>query len=216
MKTAIVNEPQDVVARLAELGLEVEPLQDVGRSWYMALKSSTPNHPRNYPGFCAWAEGVRQLRDYLVPKDWERLELGGYPLTLSPQKTHCIALATGDENTGDPYQTPSNKAPKGPRTEQAVAANVVQYALFAEADLPEIEVDADEEKTTFILLIHLDLMAKKIRMELSVPTSIHGGRIDHWEERIFLPDVPINGDELDFGNPPSGPDFDIEITRKVA
>lgn len=220
MKIAIVRaEPKSVSERLAELDLSVALLHDVGRNWLLAFKNCSPNHPKTFPGFYAWGEAVCALRDRLVPQDWERSDGRNYPLTVHPNGSHCIAIATGDEGTGDPNKTPSNRVPKGPRTADVVAVNSGQADLFLDDPIlvfASVIEQAAKERTTFIFLIHLDFIARELRMELSIPVSIVEGRIDSWQERILLPPLPLDGDRLNFEPEPgpSGGEMDIIVTRK--
>lgn len=221
MKTAIVRaEAESVSERLAELDLSVALLHDVGRSWMLAFKNCSLNHPKTFPGFYAWGEAVCALRDRLVPQDWERSDGRNYPLTVHPSGNHCIAITTGDEGTGDPNETPSNRVPKGPRTADVVAVNSGQADLFPDDPILALASaieHAEKDRTTFIFLIHLDLMGRELRMELSIPVSIVEGRIDSWQERILLPSLPLDGDRLNFApepGPDGGGELDIEVTRK--
>ena len=80
--------------------------------------------------------------------------------------------------------------------------------------LPETSSNEDENQlTTWLLLIHH--ANNEIRSELSQPSEIGlDGRIDGWRERILLHPIPLDAEPLTI-TPPSQPDLDVEIRRKV-
>jgi hypothetical protein len=217
-KTLILFEPVEVAAKLASLDLEVEPLLNVGRTWFLAYSNWTPNHPRTYRGMSAWAESVRKFRESTVPKGWIRSEEGNYPLTVHPSGEHCVAITSGDADTGNPQGNPKNKVPKGPRTADAVEKNSLQLSLPLD-DMPAIPTSLIEQapkaRVTRILLIHLDGGTREIRSELSLPLHMNqDGLITSWSDRIILPAIPLDGDPVDFQQP-STPPLDIEIRRRA-
>ena len=60
-------EPWDVNNRLADLGLEQQSLIRAVQAGFSAWASCTANHPPSAPGYFAWAEAVRTLREQLRP-----------------------------------------------------------------------------------------------------------------------------------------------------
>jgi hypothetical protein len=221
LQTEIVHQPEDVRVELKALDLTLDDLLPVGKVWLLTLSNWSPNHPRVYRGLSAWAEGVKTKRDALVPKGWERSEERNYPLTIHPSGGICIALASGDHNTGVADANPSNKIPKGPRTEEIVEQNKVkiQMGLFDD-DVPvlppSLVQQAKAQRLTYILLVYVDMAARVIRSELSLPMNINrDGLITAWKKRIILSDVPFDGDPTELSGPKT-PELDIEIKRKVA
>lgn len=215
--TAIVRvDAWDVQSRLAELGLEERPLQDCVRRGYLAFITCTPNHPPLIPGIWAWGETVRALREYVIPIGWGRSDENNYSVVLSPSRRVAIAVATGDDATGQAAANPSTKAPKGPNTLYAVVANQGQLDLFASPD-PALEstppAEQTEERMTWILLIHRT--TAEVRCELSLPLAMGADhRVDQWQERILLGAVPLDGDLLDI-TPPILPDISIDVKRRA-
>src|SRR2546428_268164 len=116
MPVVVRQERGDIRSRLAELGLEEEPLRDAIRRGQLAFLSCTPNHPPPFPGMSAWAETVCALREYVIPIGWRRSNDNNYALSIDPSGQIAIAVATGNDGTGRVDATPSTNARKGPST----------------------------------------------------------------------------------------------------
>lgn len=212
-------EHRDVESRLAQLGLEEEKLAQIVKRGYLAFTNCTPNDPPLYPGFSAWATMVRALREYLLPKEWERCDDNNYSLVINPEGNMAIAVATGDDATGRNDALPTTKSSKGPSTAEAVISNQVQLDF----GFPLIEVPgstrpvSDEEKRmTWILLVHR--AQGEVRCELSLPTSMGlDGRVDGWRERIILGAIPTDPSVLEITppSPPDQPDINVDVKRRA-
>jgi len=206
------SEPIHVQDRLAELGLDEETLREAVRRGHLAFVSCTPNHPPAMPGFVAWGETVSGLRDLLAPKGWRRSDRNNYSVTLSPDLTIAIAVATGDEATGRHAESPTTKAWKGPSTRDAVSSNQLRLALvFHDGHEPPIH-SREDAWSTWILLSHRD--RDEVRCELSLPSSFDDGYIQNWHERIVLTPVAIDRGTLNVPVPDL-PDIAIDIKRKA-
>lgn len=207
----------DVNTRLAELGLEETRLAEIVRRGYVAFASCTPNDPPLYPGFSAWATMVRALREYLLP-EWERSDENNYSLVINPAGTVAIAVATGDDATGQSDAIPTTKSSKGPSTVEAVTSNQMQLELpyeFPPVAAPARPANPDEQRMTWILLVHRAL--GEVRCELSLPTSMGvDGRVDGWRERIILGAVPTDPEILEITPAqPLQPDITVDVKRRV-
>jgi hypothetical protein len=131
----------------------------------------------------------------------------------------CIAIASGDHDTGLVHGNPKNRVPKGPRTAEVVEQNSTQMRLFDD-DIPAIPLalvpDEKPQRLTYILLVYIDWDTRVIRSELSVPMDMNAeGLITAWRKRILLPDVPFDNDPMQAGEPKT-PELDIDVKRKVA
>lgn len=219
MKQRVLHQPVEVQSRLAELGLDPEALTQVIKRGYVAFTMCTPNDPPLFPGFAAWAQTVRALREYLLPQGWRRCDENNYSLVINPTKDMAIAVATGDDGTGRVDATPTTKSSKGPSTAEAVVANKAQ--LTFEFELPETATADDDseepadERMTWLLLVHRG--EGEVRSELSLPRSMGSdGRIDSWEERIVLGSMPIDPAEIDITPPsPVMPDIEVDVKRRA-
>ncbi len=207
---------EDVESRLFQLGLTEEVLLRAAGRGHLARSECTPNHPSMFPGLVAWGWTVAALREALVPSGWSRSEEGNWPITVSPNRRMAIAVATGDENTGNPDAVPMTKSSKGPNTIQAIAVNLMQASLFDDLVLPDQTGDDErEDRLTWLLLV--SAQGTRVRSELSLPVTCNG-KVDGWKERIILSD--IDTDPASDANPapilPDLPDIDIPLQRRAS
>lgn len=198
------------VSRLEELfGLTVALFQDVVMEGVHARTAGTSHHPKTYPGYAQWGETVRALRDKCVPLGWFPTDDNNFPLCVHDERKISIAVQTGDRETGT-SATPSNRAPKGASTEEAIAVNQRQLSLFD--GIPMLPGRDDESlHSMWILLYHV--AQNEVRFELSLPMQMVGGKIRSWKERIIFPAIPLDGIEINFGDD-DGPQFDVSVERK--
>lgn len=215
MQPKVRFEATDVGSRLAELGLNAGVLQEAVMQGMLARSEATPNDPPLFPGFSAWARTVRSLREQLIPHPygWSRSDEGSYSLVVNPDGKIAIAVATGDENTGNVHITPLTKSPKGTRTQCAIEIN--QYLLFDE--LPDLEIPegSNSDRVTWVLLQNYNQMLKEVRYELSRPNS-YSGKIDGWSERIILGSLPFDPTiVIPVPVIPNLPDIDVPLLRRM-
>lgn len=207
----IVDVPQDVDARLAELGLDQAILAEALRQANLHWARKTEHHPRLYRYQIMWGETIAALRDLLAPRGWRKCDEGNYELTVNAARDLAIVVASGDDGTANPHRTPSNRSPKGRHTIDAVAANR-QADMFAE--LLPVSPAAEKNLATWVLLHHRG--DKKIQAELSRPNEMDDdGMIVSWSERLLLRDIPLDGERISI-TPPQLPDIDFEISRKAS
>lgn len=199
--------PQD---RLQEVfGLTPALLQDVIMDGLLARTSCTKHHPKTYPGLAQWAETVRALRDKTVTLGWTSTDDRNFPLSLHPDNNVVIAVQTGDRETGT-TGIPSNRAPKGANTEDAVAVNQRQLSLFD--TLPELPtMDGKSSKIMWVLLYHV--APNEVRFELSLPSQMVGGKIRSWEERLVFQPISLSETDINLGDD-DGPEFDVPVERR--
>lgn len=209
------SESLDVQSRLSQLGLVEQVLVDAVARGNMRRQECTPNHPACFIGLEAWGWTVCYLREGLVPKAWTRREEGNWPLTVHPSKRMAIAVATGDENTGNPNATPMTKSPKGPNTVQAIAKNHLQTSLFDDWMLPDQTGEDKDDCLTWLLLI--STQKGKVRCELSLPVTCNG-KVDGWKERIILRELEIDPEPSVTPLPllPEQPDIDVPLLRRTS
>jgi hypothetical protein len=210
MPTAVLDDPYDVEARLAGIGLSSTHLEAAARAAHLERDGCTPNDAPFVPGFVAWARAVRVLREQLLPHFWDKDDTFNFPLTSNAATGVRIAVASGDDATGLRHLSPRTRSPKGAQTALAVAANE-QLDLFNQ---PRVAAAATRnDLQTWFFLFHI--AGDEIRAELSLPHVIENGWITFWKERIILSPIPLDGDL--FGVLPSdpGPDFSVEIRRKA-
>lgn len=217
MQFKVRFETPDVDSRLAELGLKAGVLKESVMQGMLARSEATPNDPPLFAGFAAWARTVRSLREQLIPRpySWNRSDDGNYPLVVSPNGKIAIAVATGDENTGNPYLTPMTKSPKGPRTQSAIEINQYQGHLFDDMPYLEVPEGPNSDRVTWILLQNHHQALKEVRYELSLPNS-YSGKIDGWSERIILGSLPFDPTiVIPIPVMPNLPDIDVPLLRRM-
>jgi hypothetical protein len=131
----------------------------------------------------------------------------------SPDGAMAINVAAGDPGTGRAQAIPSNKAPKGVSTADAITINQLQLELdLPVPDIPHIR--GEEGPLTWFLLLHR--ADTEIRCELSLPSAMSAdGRITRWQERIILSSTPLDDATVVDRSAPQGPDLDIQVTRKA-
>lgn len=207
----LTHQPGDVAGRLSQLELTEEILVNALIQANMYRARMTSHHGFLYRCTVLSGETVAALRDALVPQGWEKMDDGHYDRVFNPRLNFCIAVASGDEATGDWRQTPSNKSPKGPRTVKAARDNRT-------ADLfPETLRTSDNGPIHTWLLLHC-LLKDEIRLELSRPDQFDSTEryVTSWSERIILGTIPLDGSDITPITMPPTPDLDIFISRKQA
>jgi hypothetical protein len=203
----------EVASRIRELGLTESDLSQAISRGILARSECTPNHPPLHAGFVTWSTTVCALREILMPKGWNRNDEGNYSTVRHPNNNHAIAVATGDENTGNPYANPMTKSPKGSSTKNAIAVNLNQAMLFPELMhiLPD---ETAEGRLTWMLLINV--ANNKVKAELSLPINCEG-KVDGWQERLILPEIDLDPVSDFTSKPilPSLPDIEIQVLRRA-
>ena len=176
----------DVVNALAELDptLTKERLQQSMLEGETARDGCTANDPPSTPGYIAWARTVKGLRDVLIPLGWTKNDDVNFSTAISPHKGIAIAVATGDESTGQPQLIPKTKYAKGPATLAAVEMNKLQLELFGTS--PALtETGAISGPQTWMLMRRRT--GDTLFSELSLPDGAgYDGRIETWAVRIIL------------------------------
>ena len=217
MEVVLHSEPSGIRSRLADLGLQEEPLRDVVRQGYFSYASCSGNHPPLVPAIWQWGETVRALREYLLPLGWSRSDANNYSLVIDQSERIAIAVATGDDGTGLINAVPSTKSPKGPNTIAAVNVNQLELALEfspAVSRTPANSAEAEGRAVTWLLLICRGY--NEVRCELSLPSSMKGdGYIDGWRERILLGSIPLDSDTVEIIPAPTQPDITIDVRRRA-
>jgi len=213
MNTVIKIEPIEVKGRLEELGLKEELLNNSILKGLIARSESTLNHPPLYAGFITWANIVKGLREELIPLGWVRNDENMYSRIFNPTGTIAIAVATGDENTGNPHINSMTKSSKGNATNKAVTINA-QLSLNFGFENIEIEDSENNKIKTWLLMFSIN--NNEVLSELSLPISFNG-KVNGWNERIILGSIPLDPTSTDIPlSPlPQLPDIDVLISRRA-
>lgn len=220
--SSVLIEHAAVSARLAQLGLSKEILDQALRAGLMQRLNCSPLLPTTFPGQAQWAYTVERLRLQVRAAGWLFESHHNLPVTIAPDESFGIVVYTGDEQTGRQYGHPSNKTSKGLKTQQAVLRNTLNMELFPET-IPEEVDEAKDVLKTWVLLYHLDASNSQrpiLRAELSFPSAfdVELGKIMSWEERIILDEIDLS-DEPDVVKHYSddvGVPLDVPVRRKTA
>lgn len=214
MDAAVISAPEDVDAKLNALGLSAKILRDAAKAGEIARSGCTANDPVIMAGILAWGKTIRALREFLIPLGWHRANDRGLPVVVNGVGSLALAVATGDEGTGDPDGAPRTKHRKGPATVAVVDRNNRQLKLpFDFGDIDASEEDIDGGAITWHLL--LSRTSDDVRCELALPEAFDDtGRVVTWRERIVLPPIGLDP-EPPVVTPSSEPDIDIPIARRA-
>lgn len=218
----LVAGPVDVPNRLEQLGWNVDDLLEVVGSMVAARNGCTENDPLSAPGWMAWKEGTRRMREVGRPKGLVKDDSDQVPSLLDAERNLRFLVSNTDDVTGieHPYFQPQNRSKRGPATERAVAIN--NGSLFDYMDAPvvvpisRVHRGAGGFISWYLCVYH---NGDEVRAELSCPVAVENGFFADFRERIILigPDGPAGGSIRRFGpddNESGGPEFDIPVVRK--
>ncbi len=184
-----VFERQQELAALGK-GLSEEVIENAIRQSETERDSCTAHDPTCLPGFLAWGRCIRFLRDQLVLMKWRANDDRNYPTVVSPNGEVAIAVATGDDGTGQEDKHPGTKFPKGTVTQDAVDVNV-QCLLFEETP----EARQEPPRATWLLLKRR--VNNVVYFELSLPNKISSdGVIKSYHKRIIFPAITLESNVI--------------------
>ena len=126
MKNApvVVEDPFEVEARLNELGLSSDDIREPAGAGLSARASCSDNDPPWFPGLLQFAIMVRTLRERKAPDGWSRNDYKNFSTVVRSDGLVAIAIARGDDGTGNRDAVVSTKYPKGVATLEAVNQNL--------------------------------------------------------------------------------------------
>lgn len=217
MKQAIYLDLPEVETRLMALGLCVDDVHAAIRNGELHRSSCTCNDPPCLSGILTWGKTVRGLRDTLIPKGWNSSDDSNLSVVINPEGTLAIAVATGDNSTGNPRLTPETKYPKGPATAAAIEQNIVQLAQTSFAFMEKAKVAPPQDPSIYTWLLLISRKKDEVCSELSLPRLITAeGHVVEWEERILLPPFLIEGDlgAFTYEEENAGDDIVVEVSRR--
>ncbi len=187
-----------------------------------ARNSCTDNDPSAAPGWMAWKEGTRRMREIGRPMGLVKDDTDQVPSLIDTERKLRFLVSNTDEVTGleNSFIQPQNRSKRGPATDRAIAMN--QGSLFELMDAPEIAPTARLYRLTGSLVswyICVYNEGEEYRAELSCPIGLERGFFREFYERIILvgPDGPkgvgvrrLGPDDGDG----SDSEFNISVSRK--
>jgi hypothetical protein len=206
----------EVTAALHAMGTNIDDLHKAIDAGEVDRDSCTANNPPTDPGSRAHGTTVRVLRELHIPRGWAACDAQNFSTVVAPDESMEIAVASGDEATGDSSRDPKTKNKKGELVLNGVQRNQRQLRLF---NLPPVKrVNQRISPMTWILLRyrHGDL----VRCELSLPLGLgDDDRVDELGTRIILPDLVLGGRVglvPKDGEPGEGETVDVAVVRRSA
>jgi hypothetical protein len=178
----------DVELRLRELGIEETILRRAVGAGDSAAGTCTENDPFTLGGLLRWGRSVRSLRDDLRPLGWTKSDFNGLPTVVHPEGKLAIAIARGNESTGDASADPSTKYARGPASQDRVEQNA-QLALFdVVTSLKPVPtfVPPPAPGTPTYFLLHYPKQ-DRVEFELVLPSGLdESGRFSTFVERLMF------------------------------
>ncbi|MGD0060845.1 MAG: hypothetical protein ABSD58_15625 [Verrucomicrobiia bacterium] len=218
MKSNLLTNPIEVVNRLdATFGLTRENLLEVVEAMVAARNSCTENDPPSAPGWKAWCDGTRRLREIGTQRGWERNEEDHISSIYDPARQIKIAVCNTDDGTGTENGQPQNRCKKGAATNRAVTNNQELFNSILDNAVNVIQLSPDKGNVTYwYLCVYSE--GDIVRAELSCPSECESGFFKTFRERINLIGDKDNGGGISVRRtgPDGDADFEINVTRKQA
>jgi hypothetical protein len=182
-----------------------------------ARHSCTDNDPSSAPGWMAWKDGTRRLREIGRAKGLSKAEFDQIPCIVDEKRKLRFSVANTDDGTAIEKRIPQNRSKKGPGTERAATDN--QGSLFdnLEDALNVIPLSRSNPVPGIIVswFVLTYCEGDEVRAELSCPTAVEGGFFSNFYERIVLIGPSDDGPSgVRRKLPDDGPEFDIPVIRK--
>jgi hypothetical protein len=223
MSAIFLKNPIEVSNRLEDIGVTKEQLLEVVRSMQAAKNGCTDNDPPSAPGWSAWRDGTRRLREVLAPSGWVKDDTDMISSAFHKANGIRLLVCNTDSGTGLEESEPQNCSFKGSATDRAINSNEVQILMTSILDqsLPDDVVPFDPAANDLVKIVHWYLCVyingEAVRAELSCPVKIASGYFSAFHERIILiGDQDGGGVPLRRKKPDDDADVEIPVTRKKA
>lgn len=216
MPTIYKVDPVEVDNRLEELGWTRAELIEVVGTMVSARRNCTENDPSSAPGWMAWKDGTRRIRELATPRGLVRAEVDQIPCVLDSKRHLRFSVTNTDDGTAIKGRTPQNRSRKGAATDRVVSIN--QTSLFDYAGVPLKVIPLSSSKpqpgltVSWFLCVYCE--GEEIRAELSCPVEVEAGFFSEFSERIILIGPDDEGAPVRREIPDDGEQFDIPVTRK--
>lgn len=218
MVALFVSNPVAVDHRLHDLGWSREDLLEVVDAMLAGRFSCTDNDPISAPGWMAWKEGTRRMREIGRRHGFEISDEDQIPWLIDKNRGRRFSVVSTDDATGLEHRIPQNRNRKGAATDRVVAAN--DAMLFEASEIPEVlkPLSVGRPSSGFVqswyLCVYTD--GEIVTAELSCPTATEGGYFIDFNERIILIAPGTDGPGVARRGPTEADDemIDIPVTRK--
>jgi hypothetical protein len=198
----------EVHEALHAMGLSIDELHQSIDAGEVDRDQCNELNPPTDGGIRAHGTTVRALREIYLPKGWSRADEKNFSTIASSDGAIEIAVASGDDATGNPGRIPLTKYTKGEAVVDGIERNK-QMVLF-EGPAPRTE-----GKITWFLLRHRS--GNIVHCELSMPTSLASDRrVIFGGTRIILPDFELDSRGGISGRDDEPSQIDVTVTRRRA
>jgi hypothetical protein len=209
--------PVEVANRLDQLGWRRDQLLEIVGAMVAARNGCTENDPSSAPGWMAWKEGTRRLREIARPMGLEKDETGQIPSVIDLRRGLKFAVSNTDEGTGIEDRIPQNRSRKGPATDRVVCDNQGSLLGALEKTIDVVPISMARTQPGMIVCWYLCVYCQgdEVRAELSCPVGFEGDYFTDFFERIVL--IGPDGDDgvkIRRNTPEDGPGFDIPVSRR--
>lgn len=119
MAAIYVTNPVEVDNRLEALGWTRDELLEVVSAMVSARHSCTDNDPSSAPGWMAWKDGTRRLREIGRARGLQKAEFDQIPCTVDEKRKLRFSVCNTDDGTAIEKRLPQQRSKKGPGTERA-------------------------------------------------------------------------------------------------
>lgn len=219
MPAIIRVNPIEVSNRLAQIGFTLEEMLEVVGAMVSGRNGCTENDPLGAPGWTAYKDGTRRLREIARSKGWDKDDSDQFPWILNRELGLRIGVCNSDDATGCEDRTPQNRNKKGAAADKSVEGNQ-QGSLLDYLEPPKIiPISLAKKQPGIIVSWYVCVFSEgdEHRAELSCPVEIEGGFFADFVERIILIGPGEGGAKVERHGGNRGADggeFDIPVIRK--
>ena len=215
---SLFNDIDECELRLKlKFGITKNDLVEVVKQTILARSDVTPNHPINAKGTYSYNEGIRYLRELLVPRGWTNDRPNNLEAVTSKDKTISLVFQNAT-HASDPITIPQPISKKGPGCAKAIQERMGD--LF-----PSDKARAEKEEQSNNMLWFFCVAIKEVEnrifvsAELLCPERIREQYFEGFVERIVI----LRDEDMSEINQPLEEDIDyttqedtleIKVTRK--
>ena len=177
----IHRDPEAMADRLAAFSLTEQDAFEVVWAALQARRDTTENHAANAAGTYAYHEGLRALRDILLPKGWVRDNELNIESVIDLGLGVRIVFQNVDVATQD--RPPRAISGKGPAAERMVDKSMPYLFDDMESERQSRLRRAEKAQGCEVWFL---CVSEHGQAELSRPMEIVGGQFGEFVERIFI------------------------------
>ncbi len=164
-------------------GVTRNEIIEVVKQALLARSEVTANHPMNARGIYSYNEGIRYLRDLLIPKGWKTERPNNLELVTNSDETISITFQNATDAC-DPAAIPQPISKKGPASKKAIEER--NYDLFANDNVLEKNNNRLNKLWYLCVAIREVHDVISVSAELFRPKKVENEYFDGFIERIFI------------------------------